>query len=345
MRQQFNFIVIIILFLYLVPFALKAQNLSPDSLTQKVEQLGNWLLYRNHDTNYIKNYGDEVAVKLILINKYNYFKVKDRINNTGLHYRPVRDLSFGVGVSYKWFALDLTFSLGLRNRSEFKNSKAFDFQGRIFSSRQYTSVTLQYYYGYKLTGSTGIDNPITEEIKNREDIRTINFGLQYLYAFNCDRFSLKAPFIFNEVQRKSAGSLIGGAGFNIFIMDADSSIIPNDVINSFKEQLYLRDVNVISVVLSFGYMYSLIYKEHFFLTLGLIPGLSLNFGDYLTDYRSSFKPNATLKINTMNAIGYNGRNFFGGIQFIGDFSNVRIEKKLNTRIGYGRFGFFAGYRF
>jgi len=202
-----------------------AQILLADSLTHKVEEIGNWLLYRNHDTNYIQNYSDKVALKLILLNKYNYFKVKDQINHTSLHYRPVRDLSLGVGVSHKWFAFDLTFSLGLRNNSDFEDSKAFDFQGRIFSSKQYISTTLQYYYGYKLSGSSGFDQPISETPKNREDIRTINFGIQYLYAFNYDKFSLKAPFVFNEVQRKSAGSFIGGAGFNIYIMDADSSKI------------------------------------------------------------------------------------------------------------------------
>jgi len=345
MKPYLQICFFIVFFMFLGTSSVKAQKLAPDTLAQKIEDLSDWLLYRNHDTNYIKSYAEKVAVKLILVNKYNYFRVRDRDNNTSLHYRPVRDLSFGAGVSYKWFALNLTVSLGLRDKSGFDDAKAFDFQGMVFSSKQHISATLQYYWGYKLSSSSGFDIPISETSENREDIRTINFGLQYLYAFNYDKFSLKAPFIFNEVQRKSAGSFIGGASFYLFIMDADSSIIPPEASNSFDENLYLRDLNTISVAVSFGYMYSFVYKEQFFLTLGLIPGINLNFGDYLTDYRSSFNPNASFKINTLNSIGYNGGSFFGGFQFIGDYFDVRIDKKMRTLIGHGRAGFFVGYRF
>jgi hypothetical protein len=45
----------------------------------------------------------------------------------------------------------------------------------------------------------------------RDDIRSISTVLQYLFAFDYDKFSLKAPFIQNEIQRKSAGSLLIGS--------------------------------------------------------------------------------------------------------------------------------------
>ena len=61
-----------------------------DSLFKKIEDLGDFLLYRNHDTNYISNFGNEVAVRLVSVTKYNYFRIRDKINNTkqivyGLH--------------------------------------------------------------------------------------------------------------------------------------------------------------------------------------------------------------------------------------------------------------------
>jgi hypothetical protein len=92
-------------------------------------------------------------------------------------------------------------------------------------------------------------------------------------------------------------------------------------------------------------MYSFVYKKQLFLTVGLIPGLVLNFGDYLADAREPFNPNVSFRINTMNSIGYNGRDLFGGFQYIGDIFDVRIEKKLRTTIGFGRVGIFIGYRF
>jgi hypothetical protein len=322
-----------------------AKSQQADSLMKRIDDLGNYLLYRNHDTNYISNYGDEVAVKLVSVNKYNYFRIRDRINNTQLRYRPVHDISLGMGVSYKWFALDITFSLGLRNNSDFENTKSFDFQGRMFSSKQFVSTTIQYYQGYKLSSVSGTDVNINEESTRREDIRTINFGLQYMYSFNYTKFSLKAPFVFNEVQRKSAGSTIIGASFSMFVMDADSSIVPPEISTYFEPNIHLLDLNVLSVALSFGYMYSFVYREHFFLTLSLIPGINFNSGDYLTENRNTISPNFNLKLNSMNAIGYNGRKFFTGFNFLADGFFSRIDKKLTAEIGHGKSSFFVGYRF
>lgn len=345
MRQLFKSVLIISAFfvLLLAPGETKSQQV--DSLMKKIESFGDYLLYRNHDTNYIHNYGNEVAVKLVAVNKFNYFRIRDRINDSRLRYRPVRDVSLGVGVSYKWFALDITFALGLGNKSEFENTRSFDFQGSMFSSKQYISATIQYYQAHKLGNVAGTDVEINEHSKRREDMRTINFGLQYLYAFNYTKFSLKAPFVFNEVQRKSAGSPIIGASFNMFVMDADSSIVPPEVSESFHPDLHMRDLNLLSISASFGYMYTYIYKKNYFLTLSLIPGININSGDYYTEDRNYISPNFNFKLNSMNAIGYNGRSFFTGFQFLTDSYFSRLGKKLTAEIGYGKFSFFVGYRF
>ena len=338
-----TYLLVGLLLIVLLPDNAKSQQ--ADSLIKRFEELGDYLLYRNHDTNYIYNYGNEVAVKLLSVNKYNYFTIRDRINNTRLRYRPVHDISLGMGVSYKWFALDITFSLGLQKKSEFENTKSFDFQGRMFSSKQFISTTIQYYQGYKLSNVAGTDVNVSEESTTREDIRTINFGLQYMYAFNYTKFSMKAPFVFNEVQRKSAGSAIIGASFSMFVMDADSSIVPPEISAYFEPDLHLLDLNVLSVAVSLGYMYTFVYKEHFFLTLSLIPGININSGDYLTEARNMISPNFNFNLNSMNAIGYNGRKFFAGFHFLANGFFSRIDKKLTAEIGHGKSSFFVGYRF
>lgn len=347
MKQFYKATIIFFGFIGLFLVSNEAKSQQADSLTKRFEELGDYLLYRNHDTNYISNYGNEIAVRLVAVNKYNYFRVRDRINNTRLRYRPVHDISLGMGVSYKWFALDITFALGLRNNSEFENTRSFDFQSSMYSSKQFISAAIQYYQGYKLSNIAGTDAnvKVSEESGRREDIRTINFGLQYMYAFNYTRFSMKAPFVFNEVQRKSAGSPILGAGFNMFVMDADSSIVPTEIADYFEPGLHLKDLNVLSASISLGYMYTFVYKEHFFLTLSLIPGINLNGGDFFTDSRNYIAPHINLKLNSMNAIGYNGRRFFVGFNLLADSFFSRLEKKLVAEIGHGKLSFFVGYRF
>jgi hypothetical protein len=322
-----------------------AKSQEIDTTKTGLDNLGHYLLYRNHDTSYIKNYSDKISVKLVTINKYNFFKVRDRINKTSLKYIPVRDVSLGIGVSHKWFALDLTFALGLRNKSDFDNTRAFDFQGSMFSSKQYVKFTLQYYHAYQLNNITGVDVILNDDVKRREDIRTINFGIQYMFATNYTKFSIKAPFVQNEGQRKSAGSPIVGASFNMFVMDADSSIIPSEVSDSFEPSLHLIDLNILSASVSFGYMYSFVYKKRFFLTLSLIPGININGGDYYTDSRNYNSASINLKLNSLNAIGYNSRKFFTGFKFFSDAYFSTLEKKLLAEIGHGKLSLFVGYRF
>ena len=339
-------ILLIILFgIHLNNSSVNAQSL--DSLENSINKLNNYLLYRNHDTSYISNYGNEVAVKILVKNKFNYFTIRDKNNNSKIKYRPARDLNLGLGVAYKYFALDLTFSLGLNKNSEFEDPVAFDFQGRLYSSKQFISTTLQYYVGYELSNSGGINHEINHTSTIREDIRTINFGLRYLHAFNYTEFSLKAPFVFNEIQKKSAGSVIGGVSFSIFIMDADSSIVPPEVKSDFNPDLYLIDLNALNVAVSVGYMYSFIFKEHFFITLSLIPGINVNGGDYLPESKDRvYKSiNIRFKFFTMNAIGYNGRKFFAGAQGLGDTDFLQLDKKLNLVTGNGQLSLFVGYRF
>lgn len=332
-----------LLFIVLLPNYAKSQQ--ADTTKNGLDYLGHYLLYRNHDSSYIKNYSQKISVKLVTINKYNYFKLRDRINKTSLKYIPVRDISLGLGVSYKWFALDLTFALGLRKRSEFDNTRSFDFQGSMFSSKQYITFTIQYYQAYQLNSINGVDIVLSEDIKRREDIRTINLGIQYMFATNYTKFSIKAPFVQNEGQRKSAGSPIIGASFNMFVMDADSSIVPNEVSGSFEPNLHLTDLNILSASISFGYMYSFVYKKRFFLTLSLIPGLNINAGDYYTDSRVYNSASINLKLNSLNAIGYNSSKFFTGFQFFSSAYFTSLDKKLSAEIGHGKLSFFVGYRF
>ena len=70
-----------------------------------------------------------------------------------------------------------------------------------------------------------------------------------------------------------------------------------------------------------------------------------NFGDYYTDERKYYAPRINLKLNSMNAIGYNSMKFFTGFQFMANAYFSRIENKLTTEIGHGKASFFVGYRF
>jgi len=316
-----------------------------DSLESKLKQVGHYFLYRDYDTTYIRSYANYLSLKLIAVNKNNFFRIRDRIHKAGLRYRPEYGINVGLGFAYKWLALDLAFNFGLQEDENLPNSETLNFQAKIYSSRQFMEGSLQYFYGHQLDRIAGITENLSDISKIRGDIRTIRIGLQYLFAFNYDKFSLKAPFVLNEIQLKSAGSPILGASFDFFNMSSDSSIVPYILKDKFEEKLHLIDLSMISLALNLGYMYSFVWNEKFFITLGLIPGLNFNLGDSKAETREILRWNISYKIKTMNALGYNTKRFYTGIQLIGDFNNIRLEKKLSTLYSNGSLRLFVGYRF
>jgi len=203
----------------------------------------------------------------------------------------------------------------------------------------------QYYYGYKIDQIWGEEPQQLEDYEIRTDTRTMQFGIQYLYAFNYGKFSIKAPFAMNERQRKSAGSFVAGIGFLMFALDADSTLIPAELESPSAVWSDFSQWNAVSATASFGYMYSLILKERFFITLGLIPGMGISNGDYWAGERIRMNSSFTLRVKTMNAIGYNGKRFFAGLQLIAGINYIPLEKELKGSIVEGRSALFVGYRF
>lgn len=315
-----------------------------DTILATATQIADYILYQNHDTSYIQSYADKISLKILANNKFNSFRLWDRSINSSIRYRPDLGVNFGIGAAYKWFAFDFATSLGVKEEN-ISNSLYRDIQFRIMTSKHYVRLRYQYYYGYKIDQIWGEEPHQLEDYEIRTDTRTMQFGIQYLYAFNYGKFSIKAPFAMNERQKKSAGSFVAGIGFSMYALDADSSLIPNELELSSTAWNDFSQWNVVSLTASFGYMYSLIFKERFFITLGLIPGIGISNGDYWTGERIRMKSAFTARVKTMNAIGYNGKRFFTGLQLIAGINYIPLEKELKGSIVEGRSALFLGYRF
>ena len=326
-------------------FSISSSAQITDTIVSTFESIKEQLLYRNNDSNYIENYGNQIAGKIVAVSKLNYLRFRDNDTQSTLRYRPSRKLSLGLGVAHKFFAFDLTLQTDIGEAQTLENTRSFDFQVRLYTSKHLLSTTLQYYKGYMLAGNTGISSSMEPSFTDREDLRTINFNLQYMYAFNYTRFSMKAPFVFNERQKRSAGSVVFGAQFGILNMESDSSLIPVEWISDFNRNMNLTSLNVINVGAGIGYMHTFIIEKNFFATLSLIPGLVFNYGDYSLDNISELPTGVNLSLRSMNSIGYNGNRFFAGASFIWDTFYTSIDTRQRAEMGSGKMNAFVGYRF
>ncbi len=317
-------------------------QINADSAFQSVENVINYLWNRDHDSTYITSFRDKLNVRLLAANKYTFFVLRDKTRNSVLAYRPETGLNLGFGLTYNWFSIDLAFNVGIRE-DKIPNSDFFDFQGVVFTTKFLVEGSLKYYYGYETSRTSDLEIAPDETL--RSDIRTINFGISFLYALRYDKFSMKAPFVFNEIQRRSAGSPIFGVSFNSYTLDADSSLVGPSVFSQFGDPLnQLEGVNMLSVNFNAGYMHSFVVKEKFFLTLGLIPGLSFTTGDYATENRIQRKLHLSGMSKVIFALGYNSKTIYTGFQLMADFDLHRLEPQMHLISGHGKSKFYIGYR-
>lgn len=284
-----------------------------------------------------------LALRFVMNRKLNYFKIKDALTNKSVLYRPNRGLNLGFGASYKWFALDLVFNTSVWQDVQLYDSRSFDLQGRFYTNKHFLEAKLQYYGGYSLDRVNGSSVHKNELI--REDIRSLSMGIQYLFAFNYEKFSFKAPFVLSEVQRKSAGSVIAGVGFNTFMINGDSTIVPSAEHDNMNSKLLYDDLLVLDLSLKLGYMYTHVHDENYFLSVGAIPGIGYSVGDYRVDSRTKMIPKLSWNMKGLVTLGYNDAFMFYGIQYIVDIHSLKQDYMARTVMGTGILSLMVGYRF
>lgn len=304
------------------------------------------LYKQQQDSNYIENYSDEISLRIVGVGKYNFLRLVDQNQNTMVRYRPDPRLNLGLGVTYRWFSIDFTIGLGISpNPDEFETSEVFDFQGSIFTNKHFLEVAYKYYLGHFINETKGLSTQLNDSSRFRADVRSQMVNLEYLYALGYQKFSFKAPFVNNEMQKKSAGSVILGANFTVNSYVGDRSVIPEEVEDQFNPVLGWNQYNLASLSINAGYMYSLVIKKHFYITLGLIPGLAFNAGDFSLDNKiEPFGILVSPRLKTMNAIGYNKRKFYAGITIQSAWNFTWLDKKALVETGTGKGKIFIGYR-
>ncbi len=220
-----------------------------------------------------------------------------------LTYRPNTTLNMGIGATYKSFTLNLAYGFNFLNPDLGRGkTKYLDLQFHSYGRKLIFDMFGQFYKGYYMSpkGYGTLDG----SYYLRPDLSINELGGSIQYVLNSRRFSYRASFLQNEWQRKSAGTfLIGFEAYGGNII-ADSTMFPTVVNKEIAARNYKR-INFFELGPSFGYAYTLVIKEHFFLmgsaTVGVDVGTSTIKKDVKDDHRSGINTNVLFRAST----GYN----------------------------------------
>jgi hypothetical protein len=259
---------------------------------------------RGNDSAYYVYFPNSITGRIYTSQKYSRFNLKAK-NAPGLHYLPNTTFNLGVGATYHNFSLNIAYGFDFLNPGKKNNkTKYLDLQMHLYQPKWVTDVYGQLYKGFHLAGS------FNEPAENyyRKDFRLNLFGLSRYYIFNSKRFSYRASFIQNELQKKSAGSFLAGAELYYGVVKADSNLIPKSVSEKYPQK-NLSKINYLSIGPGIGYAYTQIVVAQFFITGSVTGNLAFSFANEHLEKNSHahFSLNPVTRFRV--AAGYNSRSW------------------------------------
>ncbi len=253
----------------------------------------------------------------------------------------VSDL-LGGGFTYKFLDLDLTFSLpsshimetGVQNLQQFRLSGSY-------SSRRWTIR------GYWLQSMGLVAADASGQFVSGPSIDMLSLGFPITYYFNYRKYSYKAATFLNEVQRRSAGSMLLRIEPFYRRLGVGKSIPPDslDVATTYGEQSGLKYAYAPGVVVMPGYGYNFTTSDgRWFVAPVVFVGGGVAVNTFRGKTGEKTTVNMEYKAAAMLNAGYNGRRWYAFLRssIDADYFILNPSFFLTTDI---KLGITVGYRF
>ncbi|MCP4312596.1 MAG: DUF4421 domain-containing protein [Bacteroidetes bacterium] len=277
-----------------------------------------------YDTSYIRVYKDELTTRLYLSRKQNGYSLSERLLNPWIKYRTNDNLLLGIGYTYSFLTLNLAVKFPFLNVDDdvYGKSKYIDFQGHTIFRSYIFDFYLQWNKGFYIANPEDVYDGSWNALQmpQRPDMRTNLVGLNIQYLFNSERYSYKAAFVQNELQRKSAGSPIVGADTYWMLGMTDSATVGGDIPPiGYLDNEPFNQADVFHLGINGGYAYTFVWQEKLYLSLSTTIGLSggVNHIHY-TPTSETLISNLTIGFNNSTRIsfGYNSKDYYVGLSYI-----------------------------
>jgi len=234
----------------------------PDSLSQSEDK----------KNIYITDLSDLLAFRLYTITKTNKLEIFNGDDRIIL--KPNGSTNLGVGFNYKSLGLGIAFGFPQSQASNDKYVKTnrFDFQFSVYSKKIGIDGFFQIYRGYYNSNPGDFLEWDKDYFPKVEDLRVLSLGISAFYIFKDERFSYKAAFVRNQIQKRSAGSFTLGVFGFYDESNTDNGFIPEIYPDSIKTDFDLKGFKATSIGISAGYMHTFVFRFPVFINFALIPG-------------------------------------------------------------------------
>jgi len=300
-----------------------------------------------YDTTRILDLSQKLSVWGYGIQKMYTINLMNTNTKKKLNLSPNGQMNFGLGFNYKWMGLGVAFKLPLSKNDDdiYGKTKRFDFQLNIFARSFGIDFSTQYYKGFYVTNPADFISWNREEFPTLPNLEILSSELSAYYFSNNKRFSYRAAFVRNEIQKKGAGSPIFGAYVRYDLAVSPDGFVPKELPESVKDTFDISAFITTNYGLSIGYTFTFVIWKKFFINISMVPGLgSKTLKVYTSEGEFRTKPGLSGRYVGRLALGYEHKYFYLGLSSTSISNNVTYEN-LTLSSSTTKFRIFVGKRF
>jgi len=314
---------------------------------------GNAIAIQEHELNfdekdtieYYADYSDLLAIRIYTNTKWNTLDILN--DDQQLSLKPNSSTSLGASFNYKDYGLAIAFGLpkSASSKEKYGDTKRLDIQANMYGKKFGFDGFAQFYKGYYNANPDDFIAWESEAFPKLPDMQVVSIGLNAFYIFNSDKFSYKAAFVRNQDQLKSVGSFTTGIFGHLDMANTDNGFIPQELPDSIGNSFDLKSFNTLAIGVTFGYLFTWVISDHFFINVGATPGFGYQRIELETlDGEKSVNNTPAAQFAARSAIGYDTRFFYLGITSMIIWRNFQY-KGYDLDLSTEQIKIFIGKRF
>jgi len=293
---------------------------------------------------YIKRFPEYFFIWPVVKQRSTSFDIENLSRTERLSFKPNGNYGLGWGMYIFEIGFEVTFSVQPKQSTQYLygHSRVSDLQANILGKNWGLDVFTQNYNGF-FSSDKNIAVPANTPYPQRPDISTWNTGVNGIYLFNKNRYSIRAAYNFSEKQLRSGGSFLLSRTLNTFSLRADSAVYGPKYEGKFGAATDFSKLDYTTFSVAPGYAYTVVMKNFF-----VNGSLSIGPANHWVHYESALGPKNEITLNSFVdfrvSIGYNSNRSFSGISFVTQARNIKMEQ-VQFISANSTFKMVVGYRF
>ncbi len=297
------------------------------------------------DTLYVSDMSKKLSLRIVNIIKRSDLTLTNKETGKYLVLSPNGQVNIGVGINYKWLALIIAFKMPYSNNDNdiYGETSRLDMQLNLYQRNYGIDFHFQKYTGFYISNAQQYIDTAFTIYPQLPNMKLYSAGISGYYFFNNKKFSYRAAYIRNEIQKKGQGSMVLGSYYNLNVANNDQGFGVEVIPDSVHTNLNISHILSKSYGVNFGYTYTFIIAKKLFLNLSLTPGLGI-VSSNIKSQNELLKLKPILATNYIGrmAIGYEKNKYYFGITaFIAgsayDYEYLKIQPSTsNVKIFFGK---------